>query len=148
MTLPDELRHRATHRIPDRDERVDPECIGDGDGVVSTVFEPERPTRAQPAPVTAMVEGNHPPMLRQLGVTREEIEVGGRRPTVQQNERRSPGRTGDVANEQRPELGELDLDALWQRRSAQNNSASDRLDVEHGHPQLAVGCLVRDLLTG
>ena len=109
----------------------------------------------QPTAVTAVVERHDAPAFGQRRVAGEEVEVGGRRPTVQEDQRRRTRRAGGVAHEQRPETRQLDARgpaAAQSRRGGARpasgparrsvSAPSDRLDLEHGHLERPVRRLV------
>lgn len=112
MTLPDELGNWPAHRVPDRDEGVDTERVGDGDHIVGTVDEPKRLLAAQPAGMAAMVERNNSIVLGERAIAGEVVEVGRCCPSMQQDEGGGTWRACDVANEDRPEPWKLQL-ATW-----------------------------------
>ena len=58
MTVPHELRDRSAHRVPDRNERVDAQHVGQRDDIVGAVRQPE-PLRAHAAPVAPVIDREH-----------------------------------------------------------------------------------------
>jgi hypothetical protein len=96
---PHELGDRATHRVADRHEAVDAELAGQRGDVVGTVLEPERLDRAQAAAMTAVVDGEHAEALGERVEAGVPVEVGGRRPAVQQDQHGRPRRPGELADE-------------------------------------------------
>ena len=86
-----------------------PRASATRDRVVGAVLEPERAARSQPPAVTTLVERHDAPTLGQRRVAGEEVEVGGRSPTVQEDQRRRARRAGGVPHEQRPETRQFDV---------------------------------------
>ena len=111
MAAPDELGDRAAHRVADRDDPVEAERVGEGGDVVGALLEAERLGRADAAAVAAVVEGDDVEVLGERRVARPPVEVGRRRPAVQQHERRRAGRSGELAHERAPATGEPDVSA-------------------------------------
>ena len=99
VALGDELGDCTTHRVADGDERADTEHVGDRGHVVGAVFEAETFRRSQSATVAAVVGGEHAEVLAERLETGEPVQVGGRGPAVQQNERRGTARAGHFAHE-------------------------------------------------
>jgi hypothetical protein len=116
VAAPGELGDGAAHRVADRDESVDAERRSHVDGVVGAVLEPERLLRTQAGAVTAMVERDHAVVLPECSVALEPVEVGGRRPPVQQHDRGSARPGAEVAHHDRPPIGELDEPRRRQHR--------------------------------
>ena len=79
--------------------RSDAEDPGQRGDVVGAVLEPEQLRDAEPAAVAAVIEGEHPEVLGEPLEGREPVEVGRRRPAVEQDEHGGAGRAGDLADE-------------------------------------------------
>ena len=109
VPVPHQLGDRATHRVADRDEPVDPERVGDGDDVVGDVVETERSLAADPASVTPVVVGEHVVVLGERSVARVPVDVGSRGPAVEQGDRRRAGRSGELTQMDRAASLELDV---------------------------------------
>ena len=60
VAAPQQLRHRAAHRVADRDGRLDAELVEQRGAVVGAVGEPEAPPRRDAAAVAAQVGGDDP----------------------------------------------------------------------------------------
>ena len=99
VALPRQLRDRATHRIADRDERVDAEPVGERSHVVGAIGEGEVVRVADAASVTAMVERDHAEPFTECGVTGEPVEVRGGCPAVQEDDDGCTGGPRDLAVE-------------------------------------------------
>jgi hypothetical protein len=56
MSLPEQLRNRATHRVSHREETIDPERAGEGRDVIRTIRESERGSNPHSSSVPAMVD--------------------------------------------------------------------------------------------
>ena len=116
VAVPDELGDRAAHRVADDDGLVDPEHVEGGDGVVGAVGQPDRRVGADPAAVTAVVDGHHPVALGQRRVGREPVGVGGHPEAVEQEHRRRTGRRSLQPDEGRAPTGQLERPAREQPR--------------------------------
>ena len=99
MAAPEELGDRAAHRVADGDDAPQPELEGEGGDVVGALLESERPRRAQAAAVAAVVEGDDVEVIGERPIRRPPVQVGRGRPAVQQDDRRRPRRTGELAHE-------------------------------------------------
>jgi hypothetical protein len=64
VAAPAQLGDRSTHRVADRDERLDTHVVGDG--VVGTVGQAEV-VRANPAPVATVMDDDHAEAFGQRG---------------------------------------------------------------------------------
>ena len=114
-----ELGDRTPHRVADRDEPIDAERVGDGDHVVGDVVEPERTLAPDPAPVAAVVVHEHAVVLAERPVARVPVDIGGRRPTVEEGDRRRTGRTTELTEVDRAATLELDVAPRRERRGRQ-----------------------------
>jgi hypothetical protein len=85
MAVPEVQRDRTAHRIANEDHRPQPELLDQGGRVVGGVLEPEGSQDvADATTVPAMVNGDERVRLRQRLVGGEELQVGGRRPAVEE----------------------------------------------------------------
>ena len=99
VALPDELGDRAAHRVADRHEPVDVQLAGQRGDVVGAVLEAERLDRAQATAVAAVIDGDDAEVLGERVEAGEPVEVGSRRPAVQQDQHRRTRRPGELADE-------------------------------------------------
>ena len=110
VAVPHQLGDRAAHRVADGDEPVDAERVGDGDHVVGEVLETERPLAADPAcrgrDGRTRTRGSAGPSGC---VARVPVDVGRRRPAVEEGDRGRTGRAAEVAHEDRAAALELDV---------------------------------------
>ena len=95
-----------------------PSSSGERGDVVGAVLEAERLGRSQAPPVAAMIEGDDAEVLGERGEAGEPVEVGGRRPAVEQHERRGTRRAGELADERPPAAGQPDVPARRQPRAS------------------------------
>ena len=66
-----------------------------------------------------MIERDDAVVLGERAIAREEVEVGRRRPPVQQEHRGCAGRAGDVTDVDRAQFGQIELDPGWESRFGQ-----------------------------
>ena len=109
VAAPDQLGHRATHRITDGDEPFDAERIAQRDGIVGTVLEPERLSRPDATAVAAVVDRDHPEMAGERFVGGEPVEVCRCGPAVQQQQCRRAWWAVETAHERGASARQLDL---------------------------------------
>ena len=107
VATPQQLGHRATHRIADGDATLDAELARQRGGVVSGVLEREGAAGSHAAPVAAMVGGDHPEPAAERGVGAVEVEIGGHGPAVQQEQCRGAGWTLDLTYERGAAPGQV-----------------------------------------
>ena len=105
MAPPQQLGDGAAHRVAEGDDGSRVQGFDHRRHVVGAVLEAECSPAADAQPVTAVVEGEHPEVLAERCVGGEEVEVGGRRPTVQQHDDGCAGRSGDLAQVHRSRPG-------------------------------------------
>ena len=91
MSLGQQHRHRSTHRVADGDGLLDTELSGDRGGVVGHVFQCERLDSSQPTAMTAVIESDERPLLGELAIRAEELQVGRCGPPMEQQQRRATG---------------------------------------------------------
>ena len=94
MSAPDELGHGPAHRVADGDDLIEVEFIEQGDRIVGTVLELERPPGAQSVAMAPVVHGKNIEMLGQRRIGGEPVDCRIRCPAVQQQERGCTNRAG------------------------------------------------------
>ena len=114
MAAPQQLSDRPAHRVADDRHRSEVEHLDEGGDVVGTVGEAERHLRLQAAAVAAVIEGDNIEALGKRVVARDPVEVGGRRPPVEQHDRRCAVRPGQMADKRAPAAGKVDVPAVGQ----------------------------------
>jgi hypothetical protein len=60
MPAPTQLGYQATHRVTKHDEPLDAQHRGQPSDVIGALLQPVGPRTAQPAPMPALIEGQHP----------------------------------------------------------------------------------------
>jgi hypothetical protein len=94
VAAPHELGDGPAHRVPDGDEFVDAQLIGEGDDVVCAVLQAEGRVRAQTAPVPAVVGGKDPEVPAERIEGSEPVEGARGAETVQKEQRRRSSGSG------------------------------------------------------
>jgi hypothetical protein len=103
VPAPDQLGDRAAHRVADEDRPAHVEDVEQRNRVIGAILQRERIVGADPASVSAMVEGDHPVALAKGRDRRSPVEGAGRRPAVEQDDHGRLGRrAGLVAGEGDP----------------------------------------------
>src|SRR4051794_17680536 len=106
MTLPQQLRDRAAHRVADGDHRTGSELYERFRTVVGTVGEAEDRAAAHTSAMAAEIGRDDVEMLRERLEDIEPIEAARRDPTVQEQKRRCTGRAVECAHECRAAAGQ------------------------------------------
>ena len=139
--MPHELRDRAAHRVPDRDEAVDAQRRCNVDGVIGALLQAKRLLGPQSGAVAAMVEGDHPVPLAEPGVATEPVEVGSGGPTVEQHDCRGIRHAAEITHHDGTAIGEFDEPCRWQHGgedvelvTAGVGGREDLSAVRHGAP--------------
>src|SRR5437763_12285484 len=107
VPTPQERRHWSTHRVADRDDRARAEDLDEGGSVVGTRLERERAPDA--ATVAPLVQSHDVDVLGEAGVAGAPVEVGRRRPAVEQEGGRRALGALELAYPALAPTGELDV---------------------------------------
>lgn len=93
-----QLRHGAAHRVAGHDCGVDTEQFGQSGDIIGNVFETEPFRGTDTSAVASVIEGYDMELLAQRLKHAEPVEGTGDRPPMQQDDRGSIGRPGNMVD--------------------------------------------------
>ena len=102
VTSPHQLGDRSAHRVAHDDRLVDLKAAEKLGSIIRTVLEGEQLIAADPVAMTPVIERDDSKSLGEAGIAGPPVQVGGRGPSVEEEEGRGASRTRDVPDRRRP----------------------------------------------